>query len=178
MEFQIITGTRSGELPPLTWNDVDEDGIRITQSQISHENDFYIVGHTKNYRKRKFPMTTDLQNLLERIKEMHDKYYPNNNFLFPADTKNGTITNMAVYGVYRRVCNKLGIPISKDLIRGPHSFRRNAITDVANATNGNMVMASSLFGNSPQVAMSNYYGRANLMDAKDILEQRKYLRFG
>ena len=131
MEFQIITGTGRGELPPLTWNDVDEDGIRITQSQISHENDFYIVGHTKNYRKRKFPMTADLKNLLERIKEMHDKYYPNNNFLFPADTKNGTITNIAVYGVYRRVCNKLGIPISKDLIRGPHSFRRNAITDVA-----------------------------------------------
>ena len=137
MEFQIITGTRRGELPPLTWNDVDEDGIRITQSQISHENDFYIVGHTKNHHKRKFPMTADLQNLLERIKEMHDKYYPNNKFLFPAETKNGTITNMAVYGVYRRVCNKLGIPISKDVIRGPHSFRRNAITDVANATNGN-----------------------------------------
>lgn len=39
-------------------------------------------------------------------------------------------------------------------------------------------MASALFGNSPQVAMSNYYGGANLMDAKDILEQRKYLRFG
>ena len=96
MEFQIITGTRRGELPPLTWNDVDKDGVRITQSQISHENDFYIVGHTKNYRKRKFPMTADLQNLLERIKEMHDKYYLNSNFLFPADTKNGTITNMAV----------------------------------------------------------------------------------
>lgn len=178
MEFQIITGTRRGELPPLTWNNVDKDGIWITQSQISHENDFYIVGHTKNYRKRKFPMTDDLKNLLERMKEMHDKYYPNNNFLFPANTKSGTITNMAVYGVYRRVCRKLGIQISKDLIRGPHSFRRNAITDVANATNGNMVMASSLFGNSPQVAMSNYYGGANLMDAKDILEQRKYLRFG
>lgn len=91
---------------------------------------------------------------------------------------NGTITNMAVYGVYRGVCSKLGIQIPKDLIRGPHSFQRNAITDVANATNGNMVMASSLFGNSPQLAMSNYYGGANLMDAKDILEQRKYLRFG
>ena len=56
--------------------------------------------------------------------------------------------------------------------------KRNAIRDVANKTNGNMVMASSLFGNSPQVAMSNYYGGANLTDAKDILEQRKYLRFG
>ena len=64
-------------------------------------------------------------------------------FLFLANTKNKTITNMAVYGVYRRVCNKLGIPISKDLIRGPHSLRRNAITDVANATNGNMVMPSN-----------------------------------
>ena len=119
-----------------------------------------------------------IEDRMHTQEEMHDKCYPNSNFLFPADTKNGTITYYAVYGVYRRVCDKLGLPILKDLIRGPHSFRKNAITDVANATNGNMVMASSLFGNSPQVAISNYYGGANLMDAKDVLEQRKYLRFG
>ena len=178
MEFQIITGTRRGELPPLTWDNVDEKGIWIEKSQITHENDFYLVGHTKNYRIRKFPMTADLENLLERLKEMHDKYYPNNKFLFPSNTKSGTITNRAVYGVYRGICKKLGIQISKDEIRGPHSFRRNAITDVANATNGDMLFTSAIFGNSPLVAISNYYGGANLDKAKEILEKRTYLRFG
>ena len=80
---------------------------------------------------------------------------------------------MAVYGVYRRVCNKLGIPISKDLIRGPHSLRRNAITDVVNATNGNIIMASALFGNTPEVAKQNYYTGTNLTLAKEVLDARK-----
>ena len=71
---------------------------------------------------------------------MHDKYYPDSEYLFPADTDNGTITNRAVYLVYRKICHKLGIEIQKDNIRGPHSFRRNAITDVVNKS-------KHLFGN-------------------------------
>ncbi len=38
------------------------------------------------------------------------------------------------------------------IMMGPHSFRRNAITDTVNATNGNFELASLLYGNSAKVA--------------------------
>ena len=73
------------------------------------------------------------------------------------------------------ICQSLGIEIVKDEIKGPHSFRRNAITDVINSTNGNAVLASSLFGNSPDVARKNYYTGVDLAAAKEILDQRKII---
>ena len=71
-----------------------------------------------------------------RLKEkrtcVHEKYYSDNQYLFPAE-----------------------------VIKGTHSFRRNAITDVVNAAGGNIIMASQLFGNSPEVAKRNYYAGAD-----------------
>ena len=100
-----------------------------------------------------------------RLKEkrtcVHEKYYSDNQYLFPADNENGIITNNTVYNFYRRMCKKLGIEISREVIKGTHSFRRNAITDVVNAAGGNIIMASQLFGNSPEVAKRNYYAGAD-----------------
>ena len=175
LEMQIIMGLRRGEIPPLTWEDVSDTHICISKEQLTSDNDFIIVGHTKNYKDRYFPITKDLNDFLERLKAMHDKYYPDSKYLFPAKNKNGVITNRAVYLVYQGICQKLGIEIQKDVIRGPHSFRRNAITDVVNATNGNVIMASSLFGNTPDVATQNYYTGANLEKAKAILETRQLI---
>ncbi len=92
-------------------------------------------------------------------------------YLFPADTDNGVITNNTVYNFYRRICKKLNIPISKDHVKGTHSFRRNAITKVVNTTGGNILMASKLYGNTPKVADSNYYTGLDIDDAKDVVEK-------
>lgn len=175
LEMQILMGLRRGEIPPLTWDDVSDTQICICKEQLTSGNDFIVVGHTKNYKDRYFPITTDLHNFLVRLKVRNEKYYPNSNHLFPADNKNGIITNRAVYLVYQGICQKLNIPIKDGIIRGPHSFRRNAITDVVNATNGNIIMASSLFGNTPDVATQNYYTGANLEEAKNILNERKLM---
>lgn len=42
------------------------------------------------------------------------------------------------------------------MIMGSHSFRRNAITDTVNATNGNVELADQIYGNSPRVVKGNY----------------------
>lgn len=99
------------------------------------------------------------------IEDLKDKMY---------QFENGIITNNTVYNFYRRMCKKLDIEISRELIKGTHSFRRNAITDVVNATGGNTIMASQLFGNSPEVAKRNYYTGADLKDAMQVLNQRKF----
>lgn len=175
LELQIIMGLRRGEIPPLQWSDISDTCICISKEQLTSGNDFIVVNHTKNHKTRYFPITDDLNDFLTRLKVMHDKYYPNSEYLFPAKNKNGIITNRAVYSVYQKICRKLGIKIQKDLIRGPHSFRRNAITDVVNATNGNIILASSLFGNTPNVAKQNYYTGVNLEKAKDVLNTRKLM---
>lgn len=181
MEMQILTGTRRGELPPLRWSDIHEEYIEIKRSQITVKKDgsrkeyFQIVSHTKNYKNRNFPITDDLKIFLNRLVKMQDRFYPGAEFLFPADTSNGVITNNVVYGFYRRMCKKLGIVQIPGIIKGTHSFRRNNITAVVNATNGNLVLASSLFGNTPDVAEKNYYTGTNLAVAKNALESRKFL---
>lgn len=172
LELQIIMGLRRGEVPPLEWEDVSDTCVRIDKEQLTCGNDFIVVSHTKNYKDRCFPITNDLKRFLGRLKEMQDTYYPNSKYLFPANTKTGIITNRAVYFVYQGICDKLGIKIQKDNVRGPHSFRRNAITDVVNATNGNIIMASELFGNSPTVAKQNYYTGTDLVLARSVLNER------
>lgn len=181
LEMQILTGTRRGEIPPLRWSDVHEDYIEIKRSQItvkkegSKKESFKIVSHTKNHKDRNFPITDDLRAFLKRLKTVHDRFYPKSEFLFPADTENGVITNNVVYGFYRRMCKNLGIVQKQGVIKGTHSFRRNNITDVVNATNGNVILASTLFGNTPDVAEKNYYTGTNLAVAKEALESRNFL---
>ena len=79
-----------------------------------------------------------------------------------------------VYQFYSRTCKKLGIRICRDEIKGTHSFRRNAITDVVNASGGNLILAAELFGNSPQVAKKNYYTGINKEEALEVLNKRKF----
>ena len=178
LELQILMGARRGELPPLRWSDITTQGIEITQEQLTHGNEFIIVSHTKTNRDRLFPLTKDIENFLMRLKSMHEKYYPNSMYLFPANTQNGVITNRAVYSVYRKICQKLNIAIQEDVIRGPHSFRRNAITSVVNSPNGNMELASSLFGNSPKVAKSNYFTGIDMNNAIEVLNYRTLIATG
>ena len=178
LELQILMGARRGELPPLRWSDITTQGIEITQEQLTYGNEFVIVSHTKTNRDRLFPLTKDIENFLMRLKSMHEKFYPNSMYLFPANTQNGVITNRAVYSVYRKICQKLNIAIQEDVIRGPHSFRRNAITSVVNSPNGNMELASSLFGNSPKVAKSNYFTGIDMNNAIEVLNYRTLIATG
>lgn len=99
-------------------------------------------------------------------------------YLFPANTQNGVITNRAVYYVYRKICKKLNIEVQEDVIRGPHSFRRNAITSVVNSPNGNMELTSSLFGTSPKVAKSNYFTGIDMNNAIEVLNYRTLISTG
>ena len=176
MEFQILTGTRRGEIPPLTWEHIKEQYLIIEQSQITTGNTMHIVSHTKNYVKRRFPITDALNDFLKRLKERNEVYFPNSNFLFPANNELGTITNRTVYDVYVKLCKKLDIPRIKGIIRGPHSFRRNIITFITNATNGNIQMAASLCGNHTEVAQKNYYTGPDLESSKNILDMRNKVK--
>lgn len=177
LEMQILTGARRGEIPPLRRSDIGKGYVSFTREQITVKGNpsrFVIVEHTKTYKDRLFPRTSTLNEFLTRLYEVLGMYYPYSDFLFPANTENGAITNYMVYQFYSRICRKLGIRISRDEIKGTHSFRRNAITDVVNASGGNLILAAELFGNSPEIAKKNYYTGINKEEALEILNKRKF----
>ena len=177
LELQILAGLRRGEIPPIEWSDVTETSLNINKEQIlvraSDRNEHSynkIVNHTKNYVDRSFPMTEELQDFFKRLKESNDVYYPGCKFCFPnINSSTGVISNNVVYPFYTRMCKQLGIEISKDFIKGPHSFRRNGITKVSNAPGGNIMIASILYGNSPQSASSHYYTGIDMETAKKLV---------
>lgn len=179
LELQLLMGLRRGEVPPLEWADVSSSFISITKEQLlvrkgpgNPKGYCIIVNHTKTYMNRKFPITKDIDDLLTRLKKVHFDYYPGSKYLFPSKTtENGVISNTAVYRMYSRFCNDLGIEISFNAKKGPHSFRRNGITKVANSPKGNILMASILYGNSVETASKHYYTGVNLQLAKELLEE-------
>lgn len=180
LEFQIIIGARRGEIAPLRRSDIADRYISISREQLTVKKfggvpeHFKIVEHTKTYKNRMYPKTVLVNEYLGRLLAMLDKYYPGCEFLFPdKNTQLGVINNNTVYRLYSRICKKLGIRISRAEIKGTHSFRRNAITDVVNSTGGNVVLASKLFGNSPEVVCKNYYTGIDLNEALEALNNRK-----
>ena len=177
LELQIAMGLRRGEVPPLMWTDIKDDLITISREQLtvkkSEDNPkeyFQIVNHTKNHKNRVFPVTTKIKDILSRLWKCHELNGIESEYLFPAKSDNGVITNNTVYNFYRRMCKALDIPIQRDLIKGTHSFRRNAITKVVNNTGGNVILASQLFGNSPDVALKHYFTKADEEQARKALE--------
>ncbi len=59
------------------------------------------------------------------------------------------------------------------MIMGTHSFRRNAITDTVNATNGNTELAARIYGNSPRVVRGNYFTGYDRETAVNAINTRK-----
>lgn len=178
LEFQMLTAMRRGEISPLLWDDVDfENGtIYIHRELISQQNKREegetIVGYTKNGKARLYPLADLEIDLLIRLKRVHDECWADSPFLFPANTSNGCITNNTVYQFFRRMCNKLGITVSRDRIRGTHAFRRTAITEAVNNSNGNCVLAAQMFGNSPETIRKHYYVGEDIEELRDVLNKR------
>lgn len=174
LELQIECGMRRGEVPPLRWDDVKKDCLHINKMLQfqSDTNTCQIVHHTKNYKNRIFPMTDNLKDILNRLRDFHKEYSITSEFLFPDEREDsGCINIRAVYRIYQKSCKHLGYELSHDFTKGTHSFRRNAITNFTNASNGNILLASEIYGNSEKCATDNYYIGANLVEALKILSK-------
>lgn len=176
-EFQILTAFRRGEICPLLWEDVDfERGIiYVHREQLDDRRNGHkqvIVDYTKTHKDRLYPIADQEEAFLKKLLKIHDEYYPDSLYLFPGKTENGCITCKAVEDYHRRLCKKLNIQISSDFRRGPHAFRRTRISDVVNATGGNVVLAAQMYGNSPETIRKNYYTHDSIEKQREALNQR------
>lgn len=179
-EFQTITAFRRGEICPLLWEDVDfERGVIYVHRELLddrlNKHEQCIVEYTKTHKEREYPIADQEEEFLQKLLLVHEQYYPDSPFLFPADTPNGCISVQAVMGYHRKLCDKLNIPMSNEYRRGPHAFRRTRITDVVNATGGNVVLAALMYGNSPETIRKNYYTQDSIEHQRAALNLRKVL---
>lgn len=75
IELAMFTGMRVGEISALHWDDVDDDFIHIDYSE--HRLDYedkkseLIIGEPKNFKHRVVPITSDIRNLLNKIKVLN-----------------------------------------------------------------------------------------------------------
>lgn len=179
LELQLLMGLRRGEVAPLEWTDIVEDSfVKISKEQITvrkqspnERERWVIVNHTKTYVDREFPLTESLRAFFNRLARVHFDFGLNSKYLFPDNRyESGVINNTLAYHFYYNMCKDLGIELCRNSMKGPHSFRRNGITKVSNSPEGNLLIASILYGNSVESASKHYYTGIDLNKAKSILE--------
>ena len=181
LEFQILMGARRGEVSPMKWSDINfqKGYIQIQREVVVVKkskgiNDKYyskIVDHTKTWKDRRVPIWDDMKEFLIKLRVIHDKYYPESDFLFPADNENGCIHATITYKYFDRIREELGIQVDRKLIRGTHAFRRVRASHFIDS-GGSYEMASKLFGNTPQVLRRNYYDNLDMNTAREVLNKK------
>jgi integrase len=182
-EFTLLIGTRRNEVPPLCWDDInfEKKFIFFSKSLIETKKGepSFIKNKTKNGRKRTFPMDSYVEDFLTRLKANNEIYHPDSPFLFPNETLSPPcISITAVISLHYPICKELGIEVNKSMIKGPHSFRRNAISGFMTTSSGNKEVAALLYGNSPR-AITEHYELNVLPDVcRDTVEQEHERRFG
>ncbi len=78
IELATLTGMRVGELAALKWECISKDELSINYSE--HRMDFddkpceYYIGEPKNGKCRPFPMSDEIQALLDRVKAVQTEH--------------------------------------------------------------------------------------------------------
>ena len=151
-ELAFLTGMRVGELSGLTWDhiDIDKGAIYIVQSmKYDLATKEYYISSTKNKKKRVFPITDDIRELLERIMSIQDKYGKTENYVFSTAKKASTNKQLSDYLMNKRKQYGITIPVSI------HAARRTLNSNMA-AQGVSVDLRASLLGHIPRVNETNY----------------------
>ena len=131
----MLMGLRRGEVAALKWEDIADGVLTVRRMQRTVKHDgapdtYQVVDKTKTDKSRRIAVTPRAQAVLDALKAV----CPSDVWLFPADTPEGCVTNATIPLYLGRILRAAGIPVSHDLIRGSHAFRRNFSTDVVNVS--------------------------------------------
>jgi integrase len=88
-------------------------------------------------------------------------------YIFPGEAADGCLGINSIYKHYTRACAAAGIPIQKDVIRGPHAWRRNFAKRL-----GNSYISSHLLGNDQKVCEENYSNAIDFAETLAELEKK------
>ena len=170
IELAILTGMRAGELSALRWSDIDDNNINIRYSEHRWQLDGvdqkaeYFVGRTKTKKSRCFPITADIQTVLDKIKALGLK--SDDDFIFIR--KDGSrYTEHDIGCACNRRGNEAGIPnVNLHRIRRTVSSELNAITDLSRKD------VASMIGHSERINARHYdYATAEYKQKVNALER-------
>ena len=162
-EFAILTAGRRGEIAPLSWDDIDFAHKCIYfRKQLIGKYPYYIKDLLKKKKKiRIFPLTPELDEFFTRLKKHNDVYHPGSNYLFPNENEPlGCMSLGGTYKIHEKICKKYGIPISKELIKGTHAFRRVHETAFLNET-GSTQWSEGIYGHNERTVKEFYLMQQN-----------------
>lgn len=167
-EFALYTGMRAGEVSAVMWNDVnyDEGYINICHSEKYNKLEkMYYIANTKTSLCRRYPLTEQLIDLLNRIREYEQEKGYLGEFIF--QDQNGRVNKNKIYSVIRN--RTLDDKFHKN--RSIQAIRRTVNSNIKLLGASSMV-ASSLMGHSSNVNDRNYTYDVSNMDLKTELASK------
>lgn len=154
-----LTGMRVGELSALRWEDIEDDKIIIRSSEkYDRQTKEYFISSTKNDKIRAFPITEEIKNILENVKNAEVEYGYYCEWVFA--NENGRVHAPVISSCIKNKCRKVGIPE-----KGIHALRKTVNSKIRyNGVSG--AMASSLMGHTEQVNEEYYTFDVSSMEEK------------
>ena len=163
VELAALTGMRVGEISALTWDCVFDEYILINKSEKYNRNTKeYYISDTKNKKSRMFPVTPEIEKLLQQIKKVELQ----NGFLseFVFSNKSGRIHVNVISSCIKNKCRQLGITE-----KGIHAYRKT-LNSKMRRDGVSSTVAASLLGHSKEVNDAYYtFDVADLNMKKSII---------
>lgn len=169
IELATLTGMRVGELAALKWECIDKKYLLIEYSE--HRIDYddksceYYIGETKNQKPRPFPITKEIQTLLNRIKAVQEKYGIESEYIF--SNKDGRVNSHTISCAMSRRCKDAGIDT-----RSIHAIRRTVSSHLR--TKLPLATVADLLGHLPETNNKHYNYDITKYDVKIKCLQNMY----
>lgn len=149
VHLAILTGMRVGELSALRWDSIKDDHILIDKSEkYNRKTKTYYVDKTKTRKDRTFPITPEIQELLDRIKKVEIEYGYICEWIFA--NEEGRIHAPVISSCSKNKCRQVGIDD-----KGIHAYRKT-FNSTLRCNGVPAVITASLLGNTEEVNNESY----------------------
>lgn len=162
IELTIHLGLRVSELAALKWEDIDyvHGVIKIRRSEkYNRRTKEYFIDDVKNHKDRELPMTSDIQQILDRIKSVETKYGYLSEWVF--SDENGRVNAPRISECIRN--RTMGKEFGS--VKSIHAIRRT-FNSKLRCMGVSTVVAASMLGHTVQVNENNYTYDVASMDYK------------
>lgn len=167
IEMSLNTGMRVGELAGLMWEDVIfEEGLMIIRHSEKYDRETKqpYISTTKTGQERIFPITSEIKELLERVRKYESDHGWISEYVFTESE--GRLTKAKISHTMANVTMSDDFTGQKSI----HAIRRT-FNSKLKCSGVSTITASSLLGHSERINEQNYtYDVTELADKKRIIE--------